>query len=231
MTILPRPRSARRSRAWQHACEGSVAKDGLMPQGRGGMETGQGEAGIDQGEMDRRRRPRHIHRQKAGRGQCQQQAPKGDVRHSRQHSRPPTLGRAGRRDLAQDDPQANAHYKQNDQRGADCGVGAVHKDAPCALGQSDMPQMTRCDRPASRKLSGAKQDQDPVRRLTGRGIGAGRLSQGNQDDVPSDLKSPRSIADHNLSRRSRKALPMTLTDDNAIAAAAMTGDSRMPKAG
>ena len=32
-------------------------------------------------------------------------------------------------------------------------------------------------------------------------------------------------------RRSRSALVMTLTDDNAIAAAPMTGDSSMPKAG
>jgi hypothetical protein len=31
--------------------------------------------------------------------------------------------------------------------------------------------------------------------------------------------------------RSRKALPTTLTDDNAIAAAAMIGDSRMPNTG
>ena len=31
--------------------------------------------------------------------------------------------------------------------------------------------------------------------------------------------------------RNRKALPTTLTDDNAIAAAAMIGDSRIPKLG
>ena len=31
--------------------------------------------------------------------------------------------------------------------------------------------------------------------------------------------------------RSRSALPTTLTDDSAIAAAAMIGDSRMPKRG
>lgn len=32
-------------------------------------------------------------------------------------------------------------------------------------------------------------------------------------------------------RRSRSALVMTLTDDNAIAAAPMTGDSKMPNVG
>ncbi len=36
---------------------------------------------------------------------------------------------------------------------------------------------------------------------------------------------------HNLTRLSRSAFPSTLTDDKAMAAAAMTGDSRMPKKG
>lgn len=36
---------------------------------------------------------------------------------------------------------------------------------------------------------------------------------------------------HSLTRFSRSALPTTLTDDRAIAAAAMIGDSRMPKNG
>ena len=34
-----------------------------------------------------------------------------------------------------------------------------------------------------------------------------------------------------FARRSRSALVMTLTDDSAIAAAPMTGDSKTPKAG
>ncbi len=38
-------------------------------------------------------------------------------------------------------------------------------------------------------------------------------------------------ARYNLAPRSRSALPTTLTDDSAIAAAAMIGDSRMPKLG
>ena len=37
--------------------------------------------------------------------------------------------------------------------------------------------------------------------------------------------------DHNAVRRSRSALPTTLTDDSAIAAAAIAGDSRMPNTG
>lgn len=36
---------------------------------------------------------------------------------------------------------------------------------------------------------------------------------------------------YNFAARSRSALPTTLTEDSAIAAAAMIGDSRMPKAG
>ena len=36
---------------------------------------------------------------------------------------------------------------------------------------------------------------------------------------------------YNAARRSRNALAMTLTDDSAIAAAAMTGDSSRPKTG
>ena len=36
---------------------------------------------------------------------------------------------------------------------------------------------------------------------------------------------------YSLTRPSRSALAITLTDDNAIAAAAMTGDSKIPKAG
>ena len=41
----------------------------------------------------------------------------------------------------------------------------------------------------------------------------------------------RSSASYSRVTRSRSALPTTLTDDSAIAAAAMIGDSRMPKAG
>ena len=37
--------------------------------------------------------------------------------------------------------------------------------------------------------------------------------------------------DYSFTRRSRSALLTTLTDDSAMAAAAMIGDSRMPKAG
>jgi len=36
---------------------------------------------------------------------------------------------------------------------------------------------------------------------------------------------------YNAVRRNRNALPTTLTDDSAIAAAAMIGDSKMPKVG
>ena len=36
---------------------------------------------------------------------------------------------------------------------------------------------------------------------------------------------------HSLVARSRRALPTTLTEDNDIATAPMTGESRMPKAG
>jgi len=36
---------------------------------------------------------------------------------------------------------------------------------------------------------------------------------------------------HNATRRSRSALPITLTEDSAIAAAPIIGDSRIPKAG
>jgi hypothetical protein len=36
---------------------------------------------------------------------------------------------------------------------------------------------------------------------------------------------------YSLTLRSRSALPTTLTDENAMAAAAMTGESRMPNAG
>jgi len=36
---------------------------------------------------------------------------------------------------------------------------------------------------------------------------------------------------HSCTVRSRMALPITLTDDSAIAAAAMMGESRMPKTG
>ena len=36
---------------------------------------------------------------------------------------------------------------------------------------------------------------------------------------------------YNALRRNRNALPTTLTDDSAIAAAAMIGDSKMPKVG
>ena len=39
------------------------------------------------------------------------------------------------------------------------------------------------------------------------------------------------INSYTLTFRSRSALPMTLTDDSAMAAAAIIGDSRMPKAG
>jgi hypothetical protein len=36
---------------------------------------------------------------------------------------------------------------------------------------------------------------------------------------------------YSAARRSRRALPTTLTDDSAMAAAAITGESRMPKTG
>jgi len=36
---------------------------------------------------------------------------------------------------------------------------------------------------------------------------------------------------HNATLRNRKALPMTLTEDSAIAAAAMMGESRTPRNG
>ena len=39
------------------------------------------------------------------------------------------------------------------------------------------------------------------------------------------------INSYTLAFRSRSALPMTLTDDSAMAAAAIIGDSKMPNAG
>ena len=39
------------------------------------------------------------------------------------------------------------------------------------------------------------------------------------------------LASYNLTRFSRSALPMTLTEDRAMAAAAMIGESKIPKKG
>jgi len=52
-----------------------------------------------------------------------------------------------------------------------------------------------------------------------------------QDSVKRSSERTMSSKTYSRAARNRSALPTTLTDDNAIAAAAMTGDSRMPKAG
>ena len=43
--------------------------------------------------------------------------------------------------------------------------------------------------------------------------------------------APHDPRSHRCTARSRSALPMTLTDERAMAAAAMMGDSRMPNVG
>jgi hypothetical protein len=64
-----------------------------------------------------------------------------------------------------------------------------------------------------------------------------RLCAGDRDpDLAAAIQAlaARSRADaspQSLTRRSRAAFPITLTDDSAIAAAAMIGDSRMPRNG
>ena len=56
------------------------------------------------------------------------------------------------------------------------------------------------------------------------GAGESQQAQGEKESLhPSDP--------YNAARRSRKALPTTLTDESAIAAAAMIGESSSPKAG
>lgn len=44
-------------------------------------------------------------------------------------------------------------------------------------------------------------------------------------------QGPRSGSDHSFTLLSLRELPITLTDDKAMAAAAMMGESRMPKVG
>ena len=49
-------------------------------------------------------------------------------------------------------------------------------------------------------------------------------------DVSDSISTSR-IEHYSFNPRKRSALPITLTDDNAIAAAATMGDSKIPKAG
>jgi hypothetical protein len=58
-------------------------------------------------------------------------------------------------------------------------------------------------------------------------------ARGNPSEpiIPSTLRPVVGPECHNLTARSRIALPITLTDDKAMAAAAMIGESRMPKNG
>ena len=63
------------------------------------------------------------------------------------------------------------------------------------------------------------------------------LLKGNDGKTPARgrydraFRQDRGSRNYRRVRRSRKALPTTLTDDSAMAAAAMIGDSRMPKTG
>ena len=62
--------------------------------------------------------------------------------------------------------------------------------------------------------------------------GVGRLSLGLSDrSTPSALTWINGALDQSLTARRRRALPITLTDDSAMAAAAIWGDSSQPSAG
>ena len=54
---------------------------------------------------------------------------------------------------------------------------------------------------------------------------------GNPASLPEIGKPPDDTVNYRRVARNRNAFPTTLTDDSAMAAAAMIGDSRMPKLG